>query len=97
VWVALKCVYLGALTPALALVRKPFKENLHYLEWMLADPATFLAEFTSGNLDALSISDSGEERRIELIRNAMAQTHTENGLMRHFFTNCVLTRKVESA
>jgi len=74
VGVALKCVYFGALTPALALLRKPFKENLHYLEWMLADPATFLADFTSGNLDALSISDSGEKRRIEFIRGAMAQT-----------------------
>ncbi len=72
--VALKCVSFGVPTPALALARKPFKENLYYLEWMLADPATFLAEFTSGNLDALSISDSDEARRVELIRTAMGET-----------------------
>jgi len=72
--VAVDCVRRDVLTPAVALLRKPFKENLFYLEWMLADPVGFLREFIAGNLDALSIRDSDEAARIAKIRGAMSAT-----------------------
>lgn len=35
----------GKLTVAYALLRKPFRDNLFYLEWLLADPKDFLVRF----------------------------------------------------
>jgi predicted RNA-binding Zn-ribbon protein involved in translation (DUF1610 family) len=60
---------------AYALLRKPFKENLLYFEWLLADPSDFLNTFFSGNIRALSTSASfPPDKKIRLIRDAMNKT-----------------------
>jgi hypothetical protein len=38
---ALRCTIQGPLTVAIALLRKPLKENLFVLEWILADPEDY--------------------------------------------------------
>ena len=43
----------GELTVAYALLRKPLKDNLFYLEWMLADLPDFLGVFRSDGPDGL--------------------------------------------
>jgi DNA-directed RNA polymerase subunit RPC12/RpoP len=63
------------LTVAYALLRKPFKDNLLYFEWLLADPKNFLDTFFSGNIRALATSTSFlPEKKIQIIRDAMDKT-----------------------
>lgn len=52
---ALSCSRKGKLAVAFALLRKPLRENLTYLEWMLAEPDEFLAALKQGGPNALSL------------------------------------------
>lgn len=45
VYEALSCSRKAKLTVAYALLRKPFRESLHYMEWILADPEGLLNTF----------------------------------------------------
>lgn len=45
----------GKVTVAYSLLRKPFRDHLFVLEWLLVDPAGFLAEFRKGP-EAIDIS-----------------------------------------
>ena len=71
---ALRCSAKGKLTVAYALLRKPLKENLLYLEWLLADPEDMLTVFEGEELKAKSISKMSEKRKLELITRAMENT-----------------------
>jgi hypothetical protein len=62
----------GTLTVAIALLRKPFKENLYYIEWILADPDDFFAKFEVGDVDALELRKIQPARKLDVIRRAMA-------------------------
>jgi len=42
---ALDCSRKGKLTVTYALLRKPLRDNLHYLEWLLVDPENFIDVF----------------------------------------------------
>ena len=64
----------GRLTVAHALLRKPFKENLFYIEWILADPDDFFRRFFAGETEALSLGKMDEARKVRIIRDAMATT-----------------------
>lgn len=44
----------GKLTVAYALLRKPFKDNLFYLEWLLADREGFLRRFQTEDVGAIA-------------------------------------------
>ncbi|HYI10810.1 MAG TPA: hypothetical protein VEK57_17250 [Thermoanaerobaculia bacterium] len=59
------------LTVALALLRKPFKENLFYIEWILADSDDFFEKFEAGDVDALELRKVEPTRKLEVIRSAM--------------------------
>ena len=61
----------GALTVAIALLRKPFKEDLFYIEWILADPDDFFAKFTAGDIDSVELRKIEPARKLEVIRRAM--------------------------
>lgn len=72
VYEALECSRKGKLTVTYALLRKPFKENLFYLEWLLADPANFMKCFTLSNGNQFSAPDNVQrERKIQIIAEAM--------------------------
>lgn len=75
VYEALQCSKKGKLTVAYALLRKPFKENLFYLEWLLGDPGGFLSRFDVGNIKELSINSAlSEDDRIGIISKALNET-----------------------
>jgi hypothetical protein len=59
---ALRASAKGKLTVAYALSRKPFKDNLFYLEWLLSDPVEFLVGFRKGP-EAIEVAKQGESRR----------------------------------
>ena len=74
---ALQCSRKGKLTVTFALLRKPFKDNLLYLEWLLADPADFLKHFRSTDMGKLfnkTLHSSGVEKRKMIIQKAIQHT-----------------------
>lgn len=71
---ALRCTIQGPLTVAIALLRKPFKENLFVLEWILADPADYFDRFFSGDANNLRIDAVPPDRKKAIIRAAMEKT-----------------------
>lgn len=76
VYEGLKCSEKKKLTVALALFRKPFRENLFYLEWLLADEAGFLARFEGGGRNRFEFPErKRREPMIETIRAAAEKTH----------------------
>jgi endogenous inhibitor of DNA gyrase (YacG/DUF329 family) len=74
VYEALSCSQKGKLTVAYALLRKPFKENLFYLEWLLADPDDFKRKFHEGGADSLAVNLIKRERKLEVIEAAIRKT-----------------------
>jgi hypothetical protein len=76
--VAIKAAKSRIWTPALALLRKPFKENLFYLEWILADPGDFYQRFSSGDASKLKITSIPESRKLQIISGALSATEYPN-------------------
>lgn len=72
---ALRSSEKGKLTVAFALLRKPLKENLFYLEYLLADPGSFLNAFYNEPIERLNLADIAYRKRaIETIRAAVTKT-----------------------
>mgnify|MGYP001246054204 CR=1 FL=1 len=58
-----------------ALLRKPLKDNLLILEWILADPSDFFKKFISNNSNKIiAIDKISKERKIEIITKAIEKT-----------------------
>lgn len=64
----------GKLAVSLSLMRKPLKENLLYLEWIIADPDDFYAAFADPERRSLLVDVLSPERKREIIDDAMAKT-----------------------
>jgi len=73
VYEALRCSEKGKLTVTYALLRKPLKENLFYLEWLLADPVEMLRRFDSED-SARALDKIEPEKKRDIIRRAMSNT-----------------------
>lgn len=76
IYESLRCSEKGKLSVAFALLRKPLRDNLFYLEWLLADRADFLTQFRRG-AEHLDVSKIEKNRRIEIIGQAMDRTDLE--------------------
>ena len=77
VYEALNCSSKCKLTVTYALLRKPFKENLFYLEWLLADPEGFFKKFHFNDIKNLVIYGTESippEKKKEIIKKAMNKT-----------------------
>lgn len=77
VYEALNCSSKCKLTVTYALLRKPFKENLFYLEWLLADPKDFIKKFHFNDIENLAISGSKfitQKKKKEIIKKAINKT-----------------------
>jgi hypothetical protein len=57
-----------------SLLRKPLKEHMLYLAWVLADDTDFISRFESKNYETLT--RVSKDRRIELISKAIRQLTT---------------------
>jgi hypothetical protein len=61
----------GQLSVTYSLLRKPFKDNLFILEWMLSDPAEFLKRFKSKeSYHEISIDKIPKEEKLKIIEAA---------------------------
>jgi len=77
VYEALECSSKGKLTVTYALLRKPFKDNLFYLEWLLAKPQDFFQRFHFNDIRNLAISGSRSitpKKKKEIIGQAINKT-----------------------
>jgi len=71
VYEALSCSRKDKLVVAFALLRKPLKDNLFYLEWMLVDRAGFLSALLDQGADSLR-NRNDEKRQMELMEQVSA-------------------------
>jgi len=71
---ALECAVYGPLTVGIALLRKPLKDNLFALEWMLADPEDYFRRFTSAKPEERELRNLTPAHKTEIIRKAAAAT-----------------------
>jgi hypothetical protein len=72
---ALRCSNRGRLTVAYALLRKPLKEDLAYLEWMLGDPEFLLTTLYNEPAAALALSVlTQRDRHLPIIQAAARRT-----------------------
>jgi hypothetical protein len=75
IYEALQCSRKGKLTVAYALLRKPLKDDLFYLEWLLATPADFLRRFEGENQNRFSLLPKfKEQEQIAIIREAIKES-----------------------
>ena len=69
---ALICSEKCKLTVTYSLLRKPFKDNLLILEWLLADPKSFLKKFNSEEIyEVLAIDRIEQTEKIKIIKSAL--------------------------
>ncbi len=79
VFEALRCLEKRKIIVAINLLRKPLKDNLTYLAWMLGDEDSFYAEFMTGEPERLTHSRLGN-KRLEIFTKAIARTRLANML-----------------
>lgn len=71
IYEALECSRKGKLTVTYSLLRKPLKENLFYLEWLLADVEELIHRFHLGDIRLLTLNKNmPEHKKIEIITKA---------------------------
>lgn len=56
IYESLSCAARGKITVAYSLLRKPIRDNLFYLEWLLADKDDFYQCFMNNNIEKCDIS-----------------------------------------
>lgn len=77
IYESLQCSRKGKLTVAYALLRKPLKENLFYMEWLLARPGEFLSRFETKDTKRFNLphpNETSESEHIKIIREAIKKT-----------------------
>jgi hypothetical protein len=72
---ALSCTERARLTVAYALLRKPFRDNLFYLEWLLAEPKSFINVFYEKTPIEFSLDRMLREDKVrQIVREAVSLT-----------------------
>lgn len=85
VFEALNCSRKGKLTVTYALLRKPLRENLFYMEWMLADPEDFLNTFYNQHSKELSFGKIGNPDKVKsIIKASLSNTPSKQALNANF-------------
>ncbi|TCZ75380.1 hypothetical protein E0485_17390 [Paenibacillus albiflavus] len=83
IYESLTCSERGKLTVAYALLRKPLKDNLLLLEWILSDANDFISKFKSGNSENFAPDKISGQRKLEIIKNA--ERIADTGLEQYMF------------
>lgn len=71
VYEGLQCSAKEKLSVAFSLFRKPFKDNLLLLEWLLADPDDLIGRFWGADSEAYAPDRVTPERKLEILRAAI--------------------------
>ena len=89
---ALRCLEKRKYIVALNLLRKPFKDTLAYLSWMLGDEDEFFQAFTSGNPERLAQRHLGNIR-VSIFSKALANTGIGSAMDADLLNEIIYDRK----
>ncbi len=71
IYESLNTIENGKITVSLALLRKPFRDNLLYLEWLLADPKEFINMVNNQDIEKYAIEKISKDKKINIIKSAI--------------------------
>ncbi len=75
---ALSCIEKRKFSVAFSLLRKPFKEHLFFLSWILADEDDFIRRFESDNYKSFNFPKKfNQELRKKIIADAISRLHSK--------------------
>lgn len=72
---ALKCLEKRKFSVAFSLLRKPLKEHLFFLSWILADEDDFVSRFEANNFE--SFDGLTKEQRIDIINRSISKLYVK--------------------
>lgn len=91
---ALRCFEKRKIVVGFNLLRKPLKQNLLYLAWMLGDEDGFYTEFISGNPENLSQKKIGNSRQ-KIFSDAIAKMPKESPFVPDILEKLIYDRKFD--
>jgi hypothetical protein len=95
IYTSLKSSEKGKLSVAYELIRKPLKENLLFLEWLLADPEEFSDNFNEGKVLDLAVSKISKEKKIKIISDALKNSKYPSWISAEFIYELRYSKKVD--
>lgn len=88
---ALICLEKRKFSVAFTLLRKPLKEHLFFLSWVLADENDFIRRFETDN--HISFSRISKEKKIGIIEKAISKLHVKDAFDANTIWNYVYSKK----
>lgn len=73
IYESLNTIEKGKITVSLALLRKPMRDNLLYLEWLLGNSEEFIRLVYNANIDEYAIESVNNQQKLNIIKNAIKQ------------------------
>lgn len=95
IYTSLECSKKAKISVAYELIRKPFKENLLFLEWLLADPEEFSDNFNEGNVADIAVSKISKDKKVKIISNALQNSKYSSWVDAHFIYDLRYSKKAE--
>ncbi len=71
IYESLNTIEKGKITVSLALLRKPLRDNLLYLEWLLGSSKEFIKLVNNSEIDKYAIENVNKHKKINIIKNAI--------------------------
>lgn len=95
VYEALSCFEKRKFSVAYSLLRKPLKESLLFLCWILGDDNDFVGRFEADNYKTLSNVDS--DRRVEILQKAISKLPLESFFEADTLDRMMYSKKLENS
>ena len=71
IYESLNTIEKGKIAVSLALLRKPFRDSLLYLEWLLGRPSEFIEMVNNQDIDKYAIENIKKAHKVDIIKNAI--------------------------
>ena len=88
---SLRCFEKRKFSVAFSLLRKPFKEHLLLLSWILADEEDFISRFEFNN--HINFSGISKELRLEIISKAISKLHLKESFDAELIWDMIFSKK----
>lgn len=95
IYESLKCFEKRKFAVGFALLRKPLKENLLFLSWLLGDEEDFISRFEKNNYTTLN--GVTPERRLQIVEGAIARLATKEAFAADLLDNMLFSKTHEKS
>ena len=95
IYESLKCFEKRKFAVGFALLRKPLKENLLFLSWLLGDEEDFISRFEKNNYTTLN--GVTPERRLQIVEGAIARLATKEAFATDLLDNMLFSKTHEKS